>query len=158
MTQFDEPSTGISCQGEVWCNVQCSEPFKSITSSEYGRGIQLFGIWWTSIDPGKVCLSSWLESQGISHNLQKYYRRAGWLTSVGRGAYCRPNEKIGWEGAVHALQSQANKKVHLGALVALAEFGSSHNIKLGRERVDLFSPLNVKLPAWFSNYDWACKH
>ena len=107
--------------------------------------------------PGTVCLSSWLESQGISHNLQKYYRRAGWLTSVGRGAYCRPNEKIGWEGAVHALQSQANKKVHLGALVALAEFGSSHNIKLGRERVDLFSPLNVKLPTWFTNYDWGVR-
>ncbi len=104
--------------------------------------------------PGTVCLSSWLKSQGISHNLQKYYRRAGWLTQIGRGAYCRPNEKIGWEGAVHALQSQANIKIHPGALVALAEFGASHHVKLGAERVDLFSPLNVKLPTWFLNHDW----
>ena len=107
--------------------------------------------------PGTVCLSSWLESQGISHNLQKYYRRVGWLAPIGRGAYYRPNEKIGWEGAVHALQSQANMKIHPGALVALAEFGSSHNIKLGAERVDIFSSLNVKLPKWFTNYDWGVR-
>ncbi len=107
--------------------------------------------------PGTVCLSSWLESQGISHDLQKYYRRAGWLESVGRSAYRRPNEKIGWEGAVHALQNQAGKKLHLGAMTALAVFGSSQNIRFGVQRADIFSPPTLRLPTWFLNYDWGVK-
>ncbi len=107
--------------------------------------------------PGTVCLSSWLETQGISPDLQKYYRRAGWLASIGRGAYRRPNEKVEWEGAVYALQSQAQIQVHPGAQIALAVFGFIHNIRLGEERVDLFSPLNVTLPAWFTNYDWGAR-
>ena len=39
--------------------------------------------------PGTPYVASWLKRQGISYDLQKYYRRAGWLESFGRGAYKR---------------------------------------------------------------------
>ena len=107
--------------------------------------------------PGSVCLSSWLAMQGISHDLQKYYRKAGWLTSIGRGAYRRPNETIRWEGAVYALQNHTAADLHPGGLTALTLFGSVHNLRFGEQRVDIFSPLNMKLPPWFMNYDWGAR-
>ncbi|MFZ4526795.1 MAG: AbiEi antitoxin N-terminal domain-containing protein [Chlorobium sp.] len=35
---------------------------------------------------GTVDLASWLEQRGISHDLQKHYRKSGWMESVGTGA------------------------------------------------------------------------
>lgn len=104
--------------------------------------------------PGTVCLSSWLESQGISRDLQKYYRKAGWLESVGRGAYKRPGDQVEWEGALYALQQQAGLQVHIGGLTALIKQGSNQYLRLGKEKVYLYSPLGVKLPSWFKSHDW----
>ncbi len=107
--------------------------------------------------PGTVCLASWLEAQGISHDLQKYYRKSGWLESMGRGAYKRPHDKVEWEGALYALQSQAGLPVHVGGLTALTKQGSNQYLRLGRETVYLYSPLGVRLPKWFQNHDWSAK-
>lgn len=107
--------------------------------------------------PGTVCLSPWLETQGISRDLQKYYRKAGWLESVGRGAYKRPGEQVEWEGALYALQEQAGLAIHIGGPTALSKQGSNQYIRLGEETIFLFSPLNVKLPAWFKKHDWGVK-
>lgn len=106
---------------------------------------------------GTLCLSPWLEAQGISRDLQKHYRKAGWLESVGRGAYKRPGEQIEWEGALYALQEQAGLEIHIGGLTALAKRGSNQYIRLGGETVFLFSPLKVKLPAWFNEYEWGVR-
>ena len=35
--------------------------------------------------PETVLIASRLEKMGISHELQKHYRRSGWLESVGTG-------------------------------------------------------------------------
>ncbi len=105
--------------------------------------------------PGTVCLASWLEKQAdISRSLQTYYRKAGWLESVGSGAFKRPSDPITWKGAVHTLQTQAGLSIHVGAGTSLALQGRSHYLQMGRWTVFLFSPYQVHLPRWFKAYDW----
>lgn len=105
--------------------------------------------------PGTVCLASWLEEQEhISRSLQTYYRKAGWLESVGSGAFKRPSDTITWKGAVHTLQTQARLPIHVGARTALALQGQSHYLQMGRPTVFLFSPPQAHLPRWFKAYDW----
>ena len=104
--------------------------------------------------PGTVCLASWLEKLGISRDLQQYYLKSGWLESVGRGAYKRPDDELDWKGGLYALQEQANLAVHVGGLTALSARGSAQYLRLGREKIYLFSPLGVSLPSWFTEYDW----
>lgn len=108
----------------------------------------------TQLRPGAVCLAAWLEQQGISRDLQQYYVRSGWLEAVGRGAYAKPGGSVDWQSALEALQQQANLDVHVGGFTALANKGYGHYLYLGKERIQLFSPLGVNLPAWFAKHDW----
>lgn len=103
--------------------------------------------------PGTILLSSWLDEMGISYDLQTYYRRSGWLETVGRGAFKRPSEDVDWQGGVYSLQTQAKLPIHAGALTALALSGQAHYLRFG-EVILLFFPLKTPLPAWFRNYDW----
>ena len=104
--------------------------------------------------PGTVVTSSWLEGFGISRDLQKYYLKSVWLEPIGRGAYKKPNDKVEWQGALNAIQKQTDIKVHLGGLSALAQQGFSHYFRFDKETLQLFSPLQNKLPKWFTDYDW----
>ena len=103
---------------------------------------------------GAVCLATWLERKGISRDLQQYYCKSGWLEPVGRGAFIRSNDDINWQEALRALVNQADLNVHVGGMTSLSEQGAGHYVRLGKEKVYLFSPLGVSLPAWFKNYDW----
>lgn len=107
--------------------------------------------------PGTVYVAAWLEGQGISRSLQAYYRKSGWLETVGTGALKRPSEKVTWQGGLYALQEQGGIAVHAGALTALALQGYAHYVRLGAETVFLFSPQKTNLPAWFRNRDWEQK-
>ena len=111
----------------------------------------------TQLRPGAVCLAAWLEQQGISRDLQQYYVRSGWLKVVGRGAYAKPGDSVEWQSALAALQQQANLDVHVGGVTALVNKGYGHYLYLGKERVQLFSPLGVNLPTWFAKHDWGAK-
>jgi hypothetical protein len=104
--------------------------------------------------PGTVSLASWLEGLGISRDLQGYYRRSGWLNSIGTGAFIRPNDTVGWEGGLYALQIQAELPVHVGALTALSMHGLAHYLRLNEEKIFLFSPPKTILPTWFRNHNW----
>ncbi|MCL2715229.1 MAG: type IV toxin-antitoxin system AbiEi family antitoxin [Alphaproteobacteria bacterium] len=104
--------------------------------------------------PGTVYVAPWLEAHGISRDLQKHYRRAGWLETVGRGAFKRPGEQVTWQGGLYALQVQSGLAVHAGALTALALQGFAHYLRLGAETAFLFSPPKVNLPAWFRARGW----
>jgi len=104
--------------------------------------------------PSTVSLASWLEGLGISHDLQAYYRKSGWLQSIGTGAFIRPNDSVGWKGGLYALQAQAEIPVHVGALTALTMHGLAHYLRLSEEKVFLFSPHKTNLPAWFRNHAW----
>ncbi|MFX9722040.1 AbiEi antitoxin N-terminal domain-containing protein, partial [Acinetobacter baumannii] len=61
---------------------------------------------------GIVMLSSWLVSQGYSYDLQQRYKKSNWLYPVGIGAVIRTNDKVGYEGAIYALQRQGNLSIH----------------------------------------------
>lgn len=107
--------------------------------------------------PGTAYVAAWLEGRGISRDLQAYYRKSGWLESLGWGALRRPSELVTWQGGLYALQAQSGLPVHAGALTALALQGFSHYVRLGAESVFLFSTPKTSLPAWFKNCDWGQK-
>ncbi len=104
--------------------------------------------------PGTICVAPWLERQGISRDLQKHYRKNGWLETAGTGAFKRPGEQVLWQGGLYALQKQSDLPVHVGALTALSLQGYAHYVRLGAETVFLFAPPRVSLPSWFRKHDW----
>src|SRR6266487_5351679 len=104
--------------------------------------------------PGMVYLAKWLESQGISRDLQKSYRKNGWLESVGTGAFKREGDQVNWQGGLCAIQQQAKLPIHAGALTALSLRGLSHYFRVTKETVFLFSPAKTILPSWFANHSW----
>ena len=107
--------------------------------------------------PGTVCLSSWLQNLSISNNLQKRYRRSGWLVAIGKGAFVRPLDLVGWQGGLYALQAQAGLPIHAGAMTALSMQGFAHYVCMGAERVYLFAPPKTPYPSWFKNHDWGTR-
>ena len=101
--------------------------------------------------PGAIVLSSWLKQIGISGDLQKYYVNSGWLESLDRGVFKKPDDNINWQGAVYALQQQAGKKVIVGATTALSLLGFAHYIHFEDDILFIFSPERERLPQWFTN-------
>lgn len=113
----------------------------------------LLGNW----PSGQVLTSSWLRKMSISSQLTQRYTKSGWLISLGRGAYKKPNEVISWPGALASLQTQLNLNVHVGGQTALSLDGSVHYLKMGKERIFLFAPLHQKIPSWFLSFKWTEK-
>ncbi len=108
-----------------------------------------------SLQPqGTVMLSSWLKEQGYSPDLQKRYRKSGWLESIDTGAMIRAGDQVCYEGAIYALQKQLEMSVHPGGRSALAMLGKAHYLELAQKKVVLFGGHNEKLPVWFQNHDW----
>lgn len=95
-----------------------------------------------------------LDSNGVSRHLRKYYLESGWLESIGRGVYKKPDDTIEWQGAVNAIQKQLDIKVNVGGLSALTLHGYSHYFRLSEETLYLFSPQKTRLPKWFTDYNW----
>jgi hypothetical protein len=56
-------------------------------------------IFLQSMPSGAVLLSSWLQDQGCRFNLQKRYRKSGWLESVRTGAMIRAGDGVGYSRA-----------------------------------------------------------
>jgi hypothetical protein len=110
----------------------------------------ILGSW----EPQTVGTSAWLASLGISRQLTRHYVSHGWLAPIGTGAFKRPSESVGWQGAVRSLQRQLGLAVHVGALTALSAQGAAQYLRLGGETVHLFSGPAVTLPSWFRAYDW----
>jgi hypothetical protein len=102
-----------------------------------------------------VATMSWLESQNVSRFLKRKYQQSGWIQALGRGAFIRNGEKVDWEGGLYALQTQLNSPIHVGGLSSLDLQGRSHYLKFGKARLFLFTPLNLKVPKWFLNYQWS---
>jgi len=103
---------------------------------------------------GVVLISSWLATQGYSIDLQKHYRKTRWLQSIGKGALIRTDDKVGYEGAIYALQSQAGLAIHPGGRTALSLLGKAHYLELAGNKVVLFGASGGKLPVWFKKNDW----
>lgn len=106
------------------------------------------------LQSNNVITSSLLNNNDVSRHLRRYYQKGGWIESLGSGAYKKPNDKIGWQAGVNALQNQLDIKVHVGGLTALILYGYSHYFRLNKETVYLFTPLQTRLPKWFTDYNW----
>ena len=104
--------------------------------------------------PGTVVLAKWLENHGISRELQKNYKKSGWLETLGPGAYKRPTDEVTWQGGLYAIQQQAALQLHAGALTALSLQGQSHYFRISGENVFLFSVHKATLPKWFKVHSW----
>jgi hypothetical protein len=103
---------------------------------------------------GIVMLSSWLAEQGYSHDLQQRYKSSNWLHSIGVGALKRTNDQVDYEGAIYALQQQANQSIHPGGKTALSFLGKAHYLELKMGKITLFGGDKERLPAWFRKYNW----
>ena len=107
-----------------------------------------------SVTPNTVFLSHWLEQKGISRDLQQYYKKSAWISTIGAGAFARPQDKLEWYGGVYAIQHQATLPAHPGGLTALSLQGFAHYLRVGGEKVYIFTDTTTRLPKWFLQYDW----
>lgn len=106
---------------------------------------------------GTVYLTSWLTKNGFSTQLLNRYKKSGWLYSIGTGAWMRVGEKPTYQGAIYALQKQANFSIHIGGKTALSLLGKMHYLELNTQQIVLFGSSNENLPTWFTNYNWGLK-
>lgn len=107
-----------------------------------------------SVPAGTVLLSSWMKTNGYSLDLQRRYRNSNWFESLGSGAMIRKGDSVSYEGALFALQKQANLSIHIGGRSALNLLGKAHYLELSSQRIYLFGPTNENLPLWFRDKDW----
>lgn len=126
-------------------------PYNGTMSAEISSKINLL---LSSQPQGVIFLSKWLNEQGYSYELQKRYRKSRWLESVGTGAMKRTGDRVGYEGAVYALQKQVGSSIHPGGKTALAHLGKAHYLELGTKRATVFGGGGEKLPPWFEKNDW----
>ncbi|UBZ15260.1 type IV toxin-antitoxin system AbiEi family antitoxin [Flagellimonas marinaquae] len=107
--------------------------------------------------PGVVYLSSWLTENGFSTQLLNRYKKSRWIYSIGSGAWMRMGHSPTYQGALFALQEQANLTIHPGGKTALSLLGKAHYLELSTKQITLFGGSEEKLPAWFSKYNWGLK-
>jgi hypothetical protein len=102
-----------------------------------------------------VVTQTWLNRLGVSSKLADWHVGSGWLVRFGSRAFIQPGAKVGWQGALHALQTQLGMTVHVGGRTALELQGRSHFVPVGRQKkVTLISDEPEQLPAWFRNHRW----
>lgn len=101
--------------------------------------------------PGQIMLQTWLTSQGIERNSSSKYVKEGLLKRLDTGVYCRAGKEPDWVDAVHCLQTQWNKQVHVAGLTSLNLQGSAHYLELSTARIWLNLPAGVYLPKWLQH-------
>lgn len=104
-----------------------------------------------------VYLTSWLDKKGYSSQLLNRYKKSNWITSIGSGAVIRTGDTPVIEGALFALQEQADSTIHPGGKTALTLLGKAHYLELSAQHYTLFGTASEKLPGWMLNYHWSVK-
>lgn len=66
----------------------------------------------------------------------------------------RSGDRVGWEGAIYALQKQTGLTIHPAGRTALSLLGKAHYLEMDSQRVTLFGSQGEKLPAWFREHPW----
>lgn len=115
---------------------------------------QILKLW----PQGTVAATSWLEAQGVYHQLARDYERSAWIKRIGHGAFIRDGDEVGWQGALYAVQKHLNLPIHAAAKTALELQGITHFVSSGPSKpVYLFGAPRAKLPTWFKQGDWKAK-
>lgn len=103
---------------------------------------------------GCVATQHWLKKHDIYRQLVEAYCKSGWLSKIGHGAYTHQNDDVSWTGGLYAIQQQLELPIHVGAKTALERKGLAHFLPMGGGGVFLFGMSSVRLPKWFTEYDW----
>lgn len=103
-----------------------------------------------------VVTSKWLENHGVYRQLTQKYVSGGWIKKIDAGAYQKPGDQVGWQGALFAVQDQLKLPVHLGgtSLISLRGLGQ-HMPAMGKTPLNLFGRRGVELPRWFLKQSWS---
>lgn len=88
-----------------------------------------------------------LAALGISADLAVHYVRAGWLTRLARGVYCRPNEPLALHPSLVLLQRKL-EGLHVGGKTALDWHGLRHYVSQ-QPVLYLYGWAAGRLPDWF---------
>lgn len=97
--------------------------------------------------PGTPLTSEDLAALGISADLAVHYVRAGWLTRLSRGVFCRPNETLALHPTLVLLQRKLDG-LHVGGKSALDWYGVRHYLSQ-QPVLHLYGWTAGQLPDWF---------
>lgn len=103
---------------------------------------------YTQLVPGMPLTSEDLAALGISADLAVHYVRAGWLTRLARGVYCRPNDTLGLHPSLLLLQRRFDG-LHVGGKSALDWYGLRHYVSQ-QPMLHLYGWAAGRLPEWFT--------
>jgi hypothetical protein len=90
-----------------------------------------------------------LAAMGISADLAVHYVRAGWLTRLARGVFCRPNDPPALHSSLLLLQRRL-EGLHVGGKSALDWYGLRQYVAQ-QPVLQLYGWAAGRLPAWFTD-------
>ena len=139
----------------------------SYPNYDWGRHINLTSAWescknrrmtttnssklnalYTRLAPGAPLTSEDLAALGISADLAVHYVRAGWLTRLARGVFCRPNDSPALHSSLLLLQRQF-EGLHVGGKSALDWYGVRQYVSQ-QPVLHLYGWKAARLPDWFT--------
>lgn len=103
---------------------------------------------YTRLAPGTPLDSEDLAALGISADLAVHYVRAGWLTRLARGVYCRPNDILALHPSLLLLQRRLDA-LHVGGKSALDWYGLRQYVSQ-QPVLHLYGWAAARLPEWFT--------
>lgn len=98
--------------------------------------------------PGTPVISEDLAALGISADLVVHYVRAGWLTRLARGVYCRTNDTLALHPSLLLLQRSLSG-LHVGGKSALDWYGLRQYVPQ-QPKLHLYGWVAGHLPEWFT--------
>lgn len=105
-------------------------------------------VLYTRLVPGAPLTSKDLAALDISADLAVHYVRAGWLTRLARGVYCRPNEELALYPSLVLLQRKFTG-LHVGGKSAFEWYGLRQYVSQ-QPRLHLYGWESGRLPDWFT--------
>ncbi|MBK9251776.1 MAG: type IV toxin-antitoxin system AbiEi family antitoxin domain-containing protein [Proteobacteria bacterium] len=103
----------------------------------------------TLLAPGAPLASEDLAAMGISADLAVHYVRAGWLTRLARGVFCRPNDPPALHPCLLLLQRKL-EGLHVGGRSALDWHGLRQYVAQ-QPMLQLYGWTAGHLPSWFTD-------
>ena len=103
---------------------------------------------YTRLAPGAPLTSKDLAALGISADLAVHYVRAGWLTRLARGVFCRPNDAPALHPSLLLLQRRF-EGLHVGGKSALDWYGVRQYVSQ-QPVLHMYGWTAGRLPEWFT--------
>src|SRR5712692_6770790 len=100
------------------------------------------------VPSGTPVTSAALARLGVSADLAVHYVRAGWLTRLARGVYCRLDAPLALHPSLKLLERRL-AGLHVGGKSALDWHGIRHNVAQ-QKVLHLCGWKSGALPAWFT--------